>query len=117
MRKAKVVNPDLGRRVVRRRKARDLTQTELGKLAGISQSNIDSIEHGLVERPGRIFELAEALHTTAQWLLHEQGPEVVLRADPHKEVADLAKNVPADRLQPVIQLLKTLQGDGRDEVA
>lgn len=105
----KVVNAPLGRRVARRRKALKLSQPALGKASGFSQQNIGSIEKGLVKRPGRIFELAIALNTTPEWLLYEEGPEVVVRADPRKEAMHLLESVPPDRLDPVIRLLKTLQ--------
>lgn len=113
----KVVNEPLGRRARKRRLALGHSQAVVAEKSGISQQNIGSIEKGLVGRPGRIFELAEALHTTADWLLHERGPEVVLRADPHKELAEIAKNIPADRLDPVIRLLKTLAADLKGDVA
>jgi transcriptional regulator with XRE-family HTH domain len=86
-----------------------LSQPALAKVSGMSQQNINSIEKGHVKRPGRIFELAQALDTTAEWLLYEAGPEVVVRVDPRKEAARLLQVVPVERLEPVIRLLKTLK--------
>lgn len=113
----KVVNEALGRRVLRRRTARGLSQNDLARLSGISQQNIGSIEKGLVKNPGRIVELADALHTTAEWLRQERGPEVVVHIDPREEASQLLESVPADKLDPVIKLLKSLQDKAQSGVA
>lgn len=106
---AKVVNAELGRRVAQRRNALAMSQTALAKASGISQQNIGSIERGYVRRPGRIFELAIALDTTVEWLLCETGPEEVVRIDPRKEASRLLDDIPTERLDPVLRLLKTLR--------
>jgi transcriptional regulator with XRE-family HTH domain len=112
----KALNGTLGQRVLQRRTARGLSQPKLAKLSGISQQNIGTIEKGGVKRPGRILELAEALHTSVEWLLEGRGPEVV-RVDPREEAARLLESVPADHLDPVIQLLKSLQDKAESGVA
>lgn len=113
----KVVNEPLGQRVRRRREARRLSQPKLARLSGISQQNIGSIEKGLVKRPGRILELAEALHTTAEWLLYERGPEVVKIYDPEEEALSLLKSTPRDRLGEAVDFLKSLQDRRKSNAA
>lgn len=113
----KVVNESLGARVLRRRTARGLSQPQLARLSGISQQNIGSIEKGLVKRPGRIVELADALHTTAEWLQFERGPEVVKRYDPVEEALELVKTTPADQIDNVVDYLKSLQGTDKSRSA
>lgn len=64
-----------GRRVRSRRTELGMSQTELGKEAGHSQQNIDHIEKGKAKKPARVAtEIAEALQTTREWLLWEEGP-------------------------------------------
>ncbi len=113
----KVVNEPLGRRVLQRRTARGLSQPQLARLSGISQQNIASIERGLVKRPGRALELADALHTTVEWLLDARGPEVVKRYDPAEEALSLLKSTPRDRLGDAIEYLKSLQDGSKSHVA
>lgn len=109
MAKLKIVNPDLGRRVARRRAALGLSQPALGRASAISQQNINTIEKGGVKRPGRILELAEALHTTVEWLLYGRGPEVV--ESPKDVIAALADDLEPEKLGAVIQFMKKLRDD------
>lgn len=63
-----------GQRVRQRREELGLSQPELGRLAGYSQSNIDWIESGGPKRPKRAAGvLARPLMTTPEWLLGEGG--------------------------------------------
>lgn len=68
-----------GDRVRERRKALKLTQQGLSKAINarggeLSQQQIAAIEKGIVERPRSLPELASALKTTTDYLLHEKGP-------------------------------------------
>lgn len=60
----------LGSRVKELRKGKDLTQTELGKLVGVSYQNIQNVEGGSVNNPRYLLELAKALNTTTDYLLN-----------------------------------------------
>lgn len=60
----------LSGRVAFARKALSLTQSELAKLAGISQSSIALLESGSTKAPKRVVELAEALQVPIEWLLN-----------------------------------------------
>lgn len=68
----------IGERVKRLRSARGYTQTELGDLAGITQSTISGIENGDRQiRPSSIIELAHALRTEAYYLKYGKGRESI----------------------------------------
>lgn len=67
-----------GKRVEKRRNELEWSQARLGKEAGYSQSNIDWIEKGGPKNPKKYaLELAEALQTTADWLMYEKGPKEI----------------------------------------
>lgn len=66
-----------GRRLKARREALGISQQALAEPCGMKQQSIGSIEKGKVKRPGRLREIAAMLHTTEQWLLWKEGPEVV----------------------------------------
>lgn len=72
---AKVVNPELGRRVAQRREKFGLPQKGLALLVGMKQQGIGSIEKGEVLRPRLLREIAAALRTTEDWLLYATPPE------------------------------------------
>lgn len=64
----------LGGRIATARRARKLTQSDLAKLAGISQSSIALLESGSSKSTSNALELAQALNVSVDWLLHGQGP-------------------------------------------
>lgn len=57
-------------RVRSRRKELGLSQQELAKLTGIGQSSIGQIENGRNKSTTKILELAKALQTTPEYLMH-----------------------------------------------
>jgi transcriptional regulator with XRE-family HTH domain len=105
-----------GRRAKSCREQLGLTQTQVARASGMSQSNVDSIEHGKVGRTGRILELAAALSTTPEWLFHEKGPQFIHPPNPREQVTSLLEAIPVERLGAAIQFLKTLSEE-RSEVA
>lgn len=58
----------LSKRLKTARAASKLTQKQLGKLAGIPQQSIASIEMGLVEQSGLTIKLASILNVSPLWL-------------------------------------------------
>ena len=60
---------DLAFRLKTRRKELGLSQIKLARRLGISQSAIALLESGRNQTTTKIFELAEALETTPNWLL------------------------------------------------
>lgn len=71
------------------------SQTKLAKVAGISQTNVGWIEQGNPKDPRKqVLRLAEALNTTAEWLLYakgpkEIGPHIVTIEEFHREFDEL----------------------------
>lgn len=62
-------------RATREEKVPKMSQTDLGKLAGLSQSTIAHIESGRNRGSGYILALAAALQVRPQWLQSESGPK------------------------------------------
>ncbi|MCL6615136.1 MAG: helix-turn-helix domain-containing protein, partial [Firmicutes bacterium] len=59
-----------GSRLKEARRARNLTQAELGRLVGVGKSAISQYEHGLrLPETAVLARLAEALGVSADWLL------------------------------------------------
>jgi phage repressor protein C with HTH and peptisase S24 domain len=65
----------LASRVKRRREHLQMSQVEVARLTGYRQQTLQAIESGQTARPGRIVELAAALQTTVEYLLHGAGPQ------------------------------------------
>lgn len=65
----------LGGRVAIARKGRNLTQAELAKLAGITQSSVALLESGSSKTSHNAVALAEALQVPVEWLLSGAGFE------------------------------------------
>lgn len=66
----RAMSSDLGTRLSQRRRALGLSQAEVGRYCGVSQSAIQQIEDGKTRRPRYIHELAEILQTTREWLVN-----------------------------------------------
>jgi len=64
---------DISERVKKIRKKLNLTQTQLGELAGTDQQTIQRIEVGKTSTPKNIKEIAEALKTSPEFLLFGAG--------------------------------------------
>lgn len=79
----------IGARILMRRTELGISQVDLADAVGMKQQGIQSIEAGLVKRPGKLREIARALRTTQEWLIDQSGPKDL---DPdhhiHSEVFD-----------------------------
>lgn len=64
----------LGGRIATARRARKLTQTDLAKLVGITQSSVALLESGSSKSSHNAIELAEALRVPVDWLINGEGP-------------------------------------------
>lgn len=71
----------LGERIARRRNEMGLSQRDLAEAVDMSQQGIASIERGESKNPGKLFEIAQALEVSADWL--RGSGEVTY--PPHKE--------------------------------
>jgi transcriptional regulator with XRE-family HTH domain len=105
-----------GSRVAERREKLGFSQKTLAQAVGMKQQGIANIESGLVERPRRQQELAEALQTTLKWLFDGTGPEEILTPNAAEQIASMAKSIHKERLGVVIQLLRRLT-ESESEVA
>ena len=76
----------IGGRVKRRRDELGISQGELAARSGYTQTNISDIEAGKVKRPGKLKELAAALQTTDDWLLHGQQNAVGIERPGIREI-------------------------------
>jgi transcriptional regulator with XRE-family HTH domain len=72
----------IGNRIKKRRKALGLSQPKLAKILDVPQQTIGGWETGRARRPTKLFELSKVLCTTQEWLLREEGPEIVEPPDP-----------------------------------
>jgi len=59
----------LSNRLKQRREELNLTQAELGEMAGYSQQSIQQIEAGETQRPRKLHELSIALKCDSAWLI------------------------------------------------
>jgi SOS-response transcriptional repressor LexA len=87
-----------GARVTQKREALGISQTILAVRVGMKQQGIANIESGLVARPRMLGELAQALNTTGEWLLWEDGPAHVAPKPPSIAQVPLISSVTAGRL-------------------
>jgi len=60
----------LGERIKNKRTELSLSQQELAESVGISQNAIHKLEDGTTDNPRKIFELAETLNCSPEWLQH-----------------------------------------------
>lgn len=79
----------LGRRVASRRKKLGISQTRLAEEVGMKQQGFDAIENGRVKRPKLLREIAKALRTNEEWLLHGKLPEEIEEASAAELAASL----------------------------
>lgn len=67
------MTPDFNSRVRQLRMALNMTQAQLAKRSGIPQSTIAHIENGRNKSVTKLIELAQALETTPEYLMHGAG--------------------------------------------
>lgn len=71
----------IGPRIAGLRAERGISQAELAEAVDMTQQGIQSIEGGGVKRPGKLREIAAALHTTDDWLLTGKGTKQIDSTD------------------------------------
>lgn len=64
----------LAKRLIRARERAKLTQKELSKEAGVSQSTIGNLEAGIRDTARKITSIARALDVDVNWLADGEGP-------------------------------------------
>lgn len=113
---------DFPQRLKRARERRNLNQTELGKLLGVSAQTVQQWEAGdTMPRHRRIDTLAKQLGVRPQWLIFGEGDmlepaqdEMVLH---HTEVVESDEPLAADEIEiPYFREVEMAAGDGRTQV-
>jgi transcriptional regulator with XRE-family HTH domain len=103
-----------GRRARERREQLGISQGQVGKLSGYSQTNIGWIEQGRAKRPRLQAEaIAGALRTTAEWLLwgtgqRETGPPIMTSEEIRASYDLLPLDDRAILTQAMTDMLETL---------
>jgi phage repressor protein C with HTH and peptisase S24 domain len=69
----------IGGRILLRRQELGISQVELANAVEMKQQGIQSIESGVVKRPGKLREIAAALLTSQEYLIDGSGPKDVGR--------------------------------------
>lgn len=87
----------LGGRMKFQRRLRNLTQEQLGTLAGTSQAVIQKIENGKSLRPRKIDEIAAVLEVHPAWLMFGEDEGAALDRDARRLAAQWMKLSPGDR--------------------
>lgn len=78
----------IGSRIRDVRESKKLTQTQLAKLAGVSQGTIGNSESGLRDRPRELLKIATALGVNPQWLEDGTGSKLIKEAPSKREMPD-----------------------------
>lgn len=95
----------LGKRITRRRKTLNITQTELGKLLSVTQQQVAAYEKGEKRIPAsRLPSLADALAMDIQELILGRSPSVKKRG-------------PAPKIQKQLEQINALPKDKQKFVA
>lgn len=76
----------LAQRLIAAREAKEWSQPELAKKAGVSQSTIGNLEAGLRKRPRELLAIAHALGVEPRWL--ETGIGTMSKAPANYEIAE-----------------------------
>jgi phage repressor protein C with HTH and peptisase S24 domain len=78
----------IGGRILLRRQELGISQVELADAVEMKQQGIQSIESGVVKRPGKLREIAAALRTSQEYLLDGSGPKDLGRHIERSEAID-----------------------------
>jgi transcriptional regulator with XRE-family HTH domain len=105
----------LGQRVAWARERLGLSQSDLARKAGMSQSAIGNIEAGIRTRPRQLLELAQALNVSQGWLL--TGAEITpLRAMQQSPAAYALEGQLSEVERVLIQMFRQVSPPVQQEV-
>lgn len=99
----------LGQRVTIARKDAKLSQGQLGKALGITQSAVSQLEGGDATETKFLFKIARATQHRWEWLANEEGEP---KADPLGIAADFAK-LDREAQKELMDVAKVLKRGGR----
>ena len=99
----------VGDRIRQRRKALGISQPKLAELLHVPQQTIAGWENGKAKIPRRLIDAAKVLCTTPEWLLREEGPEVVLPPQLRKQLSETVESLPSELVPAALEFLRSLQ--------
>ena len=101
----------LAERLTWARTSKNMSQTELAKKAGVSQSTIGNLEAGLRKTAKSVTAIAAALHVNPFWLADGKGtPELGAQAVIEPE---LGRELYSKQLQEIITLVSGVDEEGQ----
>jgi phage repressor protein C with HTH and peptisase S24 domain len=103
----------LAERIKERREALGITQTELAELIGIKQQSVGSIENGETKNPRKIFEIAQALKCSVQWLKTGEQESNATQLDGVSLWEDEGEDEEDDVYLPFFKEAQLAAGEGR----
>jgi len=103
MKKIAPVPETLGDRIRHARLSANLTQEQLGAVAGISGSAINQLESGETKtmKPENLFKIARKLRKSAEWLVTGEGTQL-----PREEIYDALADLPDDNHQQALDFIQ-----------
>lgn len=105
----------LGERIRAKRKARGLSQEQLGKAAGLTQAAIGQLESGSTVGTTRLVHIASALGVSPAWLQTGEGPEEDALSKVKQRVINAIERLPVERQEEEAAYLegvaRRLEGD------
>ncbi len=107
----------IAERLKHAREKRDLTQQQLAKIAGVTQSTIANIENGIRQKPRAIISIAKALAVDPGWLESGKGqayPSNVTEAERSSSTSSTSIQAALDVLE---RELTKLDMPGRERMA
>lgn len=95
-----------GQRIKEARQIRGLTQADLSRASGVSQTGISALElgRGKTATGENLFALADALRVNPRWLISGEGPMDDDTSDRQKLI-DMLSGVPLEKLQALVSLI------------
>ena len=98
----------IGIRIRKRRIALGWSQLKLANELKIPQQTVAGWETGKAKRPRFLLEAANALCTTQQWLLREEGPEETEPVVTKDQIANAIDSLDPRLRRKVLELIESL---------
>jgi transcriptional regulator with XRE-family HTH domain len=103
----------LGDAIRKVRKEAGLSQTKLGKLAGLNKETISKVERGKGLHHSTLEDIAQALSTTPQYLLSLVPPVKNTSGEERDAVANRTSAASADRYRAIFERIRDIHAQAR----
>lgn len=90
----------LSARLKQRRKELGYSQTQVAKLAGLSQPSYGDLENGKTQSSRSLVQIANALKASPEWLLTGEGEMLSVQAQVDELVASMPNGITHDEIEP-----------------